>query len=173
MRSAEPGPPSVGWGAQAPPSCLLSALGPRAHGCGRHLGGGRRLRRAEGGRAGTAVLAGRGLRASPQGLPLRAAVLRRWVRLQGVVAQDGAPGSPRNCHGGREGVAPSPGAAPPPRCAPETPGEEGGGRYCPVGHICSLSGEGGWGWEGPAAALALISGHQAVGSLDAEGGRRR
>lgn len=78
-----------GPGADAP-SCLLSA-GRRAHGCARHTGGGRLFRRAEGGRAGTAVLAGWGLRAGAQGLPLQAAVLRRWVWLEGRWCRRGHP----------------------------------------------------------------------------------
>ena len=76
------------------------------YGGGGHQAGGRRLR-AAGGAAGAAMLAGRGLRAGPPGLPVWAAVLRRWVRLRGL---GGAPG------------------ATPPRVAPETPGLEGG---CP------------------------------------------
>lgn len=54
------------------------ALG--APGNGRDVGCEGRLHFAEGGPAGAALLAGWGLRAGPQGLPLRATLLRRWVR---------------------------------------------------------------------------------------------
>lgn len=140
----------------------------QAHGCGRHMGGGRRLRRTEGGCVGAAVLAGRGLRARPQGLPLRAAVLRRWVRLRGVVAREGAPVSAEIWHLGREGGGAQPRCSPAPLSAPETPEEEGRARSRRP-HLFPL-----WrrGWGGGRAGLGSGLGrrHQAVGSQDAGGG---
>lgn len=96
---------SVGCRPEAPPACSLSAWatqGARAHGGGWHMGGGRPLPGAEGARAGTAVLAGPGLRASPQGPPLWAAVLRRWVPVaaRGVGA-GGAPVSQGTASAGK------------------------------------------------------------------------
>lgn len=114
-----------------------------AHGCGRHLGGGRRLCRAEGGRAGTAVLAGRGLRASPQGLPLRAAVLRRWVWPQGVVARTGHQSPPELPRRPGRGWCPVQVQPRPHALLRKHLGRKG--EYCPAGHICSLSGDGGGG----------------------------
>lgn len=114
-----------------------------AHGCGRHLGGGRRLCRAEGGRAGTTMLAGRGLRASPQGLPLRAAVLRRWVWPQGVVARTGHQSSPELPRRPGRGWLPVQVQPRPHALLRKHLGRKG--EYCPVGHICSLSGDGGGG----------------------------
>lgn len=85
--------------------------GARAHGGSRLPGGGSSLRSA-GGCAGAALLAGRGLRAGPPGLPLPAAVLRRWVRLQGPWLRRGLPWGGAARAG--PGVALLPGTAPPP-----------------------------------------------------------
>lgn len=161
MRSRRP----RAWAREPTHRPVCCPQGARAHGCAWHTGGGRRLRRAERGRAGTAVLAGWGLRAGAQGLPLRAAVLRRWVRLEGRWCRRGRPtprtrGRPRG-----PGAVPDPGAAPPPGSVLKHLGrKEGWSPLCPR----VPSGEGG-GERGGPAGRAAGSGHRAVGSLPAGG----
>lgn len=106
------------------------------------MGGGRPLPGAEGGRAGTAVLAGPGLRASPQGPPLWAAVLRRWVP---AAARGGGAGGARVSRGtaspGRGGAQPR--CSPAPRLLRKHLGRKAG--CCPLGparRVPFLSGDG-------------------------------
>ena len=155
-----------GWAGKQTLHCpVCCPQGAQAHGCAWHTGGGSRSCRAEGGCAGTAVLAGWGLRAGPQGLPLRAAVLRRWVRAAGGWwCGGGAPASVSLS---------SPLGAAQPKCSPTrrlSSGNTWGGRRSEVPSAPLFPLEKGKGEVGGAAwAWASASGHQAVGSGAREG----